>query len=135
MTALAHVAMEELNGAVESAVRNATSHTEGLKLALAAIVPLGNRQWFLANELVEFDESVTEAYKKDMDELRAEIEAARQEGTFSKEIPVGWITETYQTLVYTAWTQVRDGELTSAQAADLAWRTLTNGLKENSNEY
>ena len=129
MVALAQAALEELNAAVEEAVVDATSHTDGLRRALAAIIPLANRQWFLAHEPVESDPGIAAAYKADMDELYAEIEAARAEETFADDVPTKWIAETYENLIYGAWTLVRDGDATPKQAADLAWRTLTTGLK------
>jgi len=131
MVALAHAATEELNTAVEEAVVGAASHTEGLRLTLGAVIPLANRQWFLAHEPVDSDPGVAAAYKADMAELYHEIEAARHEGAFAPDVPTKWIAETYENLIYGAWTSVRDGDLTSAQAADLAWRTLTVGLGGN----
>lgn len=128
MTALAKTAMEELNTAVDAAVVDATSHSEGLRLALTAIIPLANRQWFLAHELVDRDPAIAAAYKRDTEELHAEIEAARAEGTFADDVPTKWIAETYENLIYGAWTMVRDGDATASQAATLAWRTLTDGL-------
>ena len=127
MVALTHTAIAELNAAVEAAVAEAISHTDGLKRALAVMIPLAERQWFLAHEPVLHDPSVAAAYKSDREELCAAIDAAKGEGTFDAAVPTGWIAETYENLVYGAWALVRDGELTAAQAADLAWRTLSRG--------
>ena len=132
MVALARTAQDELNEAVETAVAGATTHSEGLKLSLAAIIPLANRQWFLAHEPVDADPEVANAYKADLEELEAEIDAAKEEGTFSKDVPTKWIVQAYENLTYSAWALVRDGEATPNQAADLAWRTLTEGLKGTS---
>ncbi len=128
--ALAETAMQELDEAVTEAVADATTHSEGLRLALSAIIPLANRQWFVAHEALEDVPSIAEAYQEDMKELRADIEAAQAEGTFAPDVPIAWIAEAYENLIYTAWTLVRNGDATHAQAADLAWRTLTNGLKD-----
>ena len=126
---LAQEAMAELNAAVDAATADAPTHTEGLRLALAAIIPLADRQWFLAQEPVEPESEIARAYERDRAELATEIEAAKAEGAFAKTIPTAWIAETYENLIYAAWTMVRDGEATPAQAADLAWRTLTRGLQ------
>ncbi|MDA7949379.1 MAG: TetR/AcrR family transcriptional regulator [Hyphomicrobiaceae bacterium] len=129
MVALAREAMVELEAAVGAATADAPTYTEGLRLALAAIIPLADRQWFLAHEPVEQDPDIARAYQQDRAELAADIEAAKAEGGFAKDIPTPWIAETYENLIYAAWTLVRNGEATSAQAADLAWRTLTRGLE------
>lgn len=128
MVALTHTAIEELNAAVDAAVAEAENHTDGLKRALAATIPLADRQWFLAHEPVMHDASVAAACKSDRDALCAAIDAAKSEGTFDPAVPTPWIAETYETLIYGSWARVRDGDLTASQAADLAWRTLTHGL-------
>ncbi len=128
MVALARTAVDELNAAIEMAVAGATSHTEGLRRALAATIPLAERQWFLAHEPVLEDPAVAAAYQADRKELHNEIDAAKAEGTFDDAVPTRWIAESYENLIYAAWALVRDGELTATQAADLAWRTLTEGL-------
>ncbi|MEM9600140.1 MAG: TetR/AcrR family transcriptional regulator [Pseudomonadota bacterium] len=135
MAALAREAMAELDAAVDGATADAPTHTDGLRLALAAIVPLADRQWFLANEPVEQDPEIAAAYERDRAELATEIEAAKSEGTFSKSVPTAWIVETYENLIYTAWKLVREGEATPSQAADLAWRTLTTGLQGTDIEH
>ena len=128
MATLAKVALEELNAAVDAATENAESHTEGLRLALGAMVPLAERHWFLANEPVEADPEIAAAFQKDRDLMRQEIDAARAEGAFPSDAPTQWIAEAYDALLYAAWTLVREGEATPTQAADLAWRTLTTGV-------
>ncbi len=128
MVALAKTALEELNAAIEAAVKDTVSHTDGLKRTLGAVIPLADRQWFLSHEPVEQDPGIKAAYERDIRELHAEIDAAKEEGTFAKDVPTRWIAETYENLIYGAWIMVRDGEATPAQSADLAWRTLTKGL-------
>ena len=129
MKALAQTATRELDEAVEEAVTHALSHTQGLRLAMSAMIPLATRQWFLIHQHVEISDEVSTAHEKDMVELRESIEAAKQEGTFDPAIPTSWIIETYQSLIYSAWVMVRDGECTPKQASELAWRTLEQGLK------
>ncbi len=129
MRALAKIALKELDDSVEEATRDAESYTEGLRLALFAIVPLANRQWFLAHQGVENDPEIREAYQSSLEELHRDIEAAKSEGTFDAYVPTSWVVEAYENLIYAAWSLVRSGEATPKQAAELAWRTLSNGLK------
>ena len=129
MKALAQQAIAEVSAAIEEKTAKATSHAEGLRLALEAMVPLGARQGFLAHEPVERDPEIATLMQRDMDALRAEIEAARAEGLFAPDVPTEWIAQSYSALVYAAWTMVQEGEATPRQASDLAWRTLTKGLE------
>ncbi len=130
MRALAKIAMEELDEAVEIATADAPSHEEGFRLALFAVIPLANRQWFLASEDLYGDPEIAADYRKSRDALCEDVRQAQQEGAFDPNLPVAWIVEAYENLIYAAWSLVRDGEATAGQAADLAWRTLTDGLKD-----
>lgn len=130
MVALAHVAMEELSQAVEASTAIATSHGHGLRLALEAVIPLAERQGFLAQEPVDQDPTIAEALARQKAETCQTIDAAKVEGVFAKAVPTAWIAEAYDALIYAAWATVRSGEATPRQAADLAWHTLTNGLNE-----
>ncbi len=125
---MARTAMQELNDAVDAAVTDAPSYTEGLRLAMAAMIPLATRQWFLATDPIAHDPEFAEAMIEDRAYTTEAIEAARKEGTFDPAIPTPWIAETYDALTYAAWTMARDGEATPRQAADLAWTTFMNGL-------
>ena len=92
-------------------------------------MPLANRQWFLAHEGLEADPEIAAAYTASLEELRRDGDEAKKEGTFDPQVPTAWIVEAYENLTYAAWSLVRSGEATPKQAADLAWRTLSQGLK------
>jgi len=134
LVALTHVALQELDEAVAEATVNASSHGEGLRLALEAIIPLADRQGFLALEPVDQDPAVAKALERQRSETRAEIDAAKREGVFARDVPTLWIAEAYDALIYAGWAMVRSGEATPRQAAAFAWRTLTSGLKEVPND-
>ena len=129
MRALAKIAMAELDAAVEQATAEATTYEEGFRLSLLAIVPLANRQWFLANEGLEADPVIAAAYDAGLEELRHDVEKAKEEGAFDPNVPTAWIVEAYENLTYAAWSLVRSGEATPKQAAELAWQTLSQGMK------
>ncbi|MEM8978146.1 MAG: TetR/AcrR family transcriptional regulator [Pseudomonadota bacterium] len=129
MRALAKIALLELDEAVDAATAGAESYEEGFRLSLHALVPLANRQWFLAHERLEDDPEISAAYEASQNALRQDIERAKEEGAFDPNVPTAWIIEAYENLIYGAWSLVRSGEATPKQAAELAWRTLHNGLK------
>ena len=129
MVALTLVAAEELEAAVEEAVKDCTTYTEALRVALTAMLPLASRHMFLATDAAQSDPRVTQTYAKQTRALADDIEAARAEGTFAPDIPTAWIVEAYENLLYAGWAMVVAGEATPRQAADLAWRTFTQGLK------
>ena len=120
----------KINAAVEAATLDAQTHTDGLRLSISAIIPLANRQWFLSHELFEENSEIVTAYEAGIAELHKEIEAAKMEGSFDSDLPTKWIAETYENLIYAAWTMVRDEDATPSQAADMAWRTFMKGVSQ-----
>ena len=92
------------------------------------MVPLASRQWFLAQNWQDADPDVAAAYESSLRELGETLDAAKSEGFFASNVPTAWLVEAYENLLCAAWSLVRSGEATPKQAADLAWRTLTNGL-------
>lgn len=128
LVALAQVALDELGAAVDSAIEKAESHHDALRLALGAIIPLGDRHGFLALEPVHQDPGVAETNRKDRAALIALIDGARAEGAFDRTIPTPWIAEVFDALIVAGWSMLRASEATPTQAADLAWRTFRAGL-------
>jgi AcrR family transcriptional regulator len=125
---LALIALQEMDAAAEAACENANSYADALRLSLAALIPLGDRHGFLALEPIDDDPEIAAAYERQMNETRDMVEEAKREGAFDPDAPTDWITQAFDHLLYAAWESVKAGEATHAQAADLAWRTLTTGL-------
>ncbi|MFT4715223.1 MAG: TetR/AcrR family transcriptional repressor of mexCD-oprJ operon [Paracoccaceae bacterium] len=129
MVELAQIAKRELDAAVDAATNSARSNLDGLKLALAAIIPLADRQWFLTLDPVQQDPEIAELYQSSVDETLAAIKAARSEGAFATNLSDEWIAEVYDGLIYAAWTMVRRGQATHAEACAMAWATFEKGTK------
>lgn len=134
MAALATTATAELEAAVCAATDEAPTYSEGLRLSMQAIVPLADRQWFLAIEAAKQQDQKSEHHQRQRRELTEAIEAAKSEGLFDPGVPAVWIAEAFDNLIYAAWQAVRSGDATPKQAAALAWRTLTTGLGENTSD-
>lgn len=128
IVALTRIAMDELNAAVQAAVKDAPSWTAALERSLYAVIPLADRNWFLSQERADQNPEIAAALAAERAELTKAIDQARQEGAFAPDAPTSWIAAAFDSLVYAAWETVRREELTSSQAANLAWRTLTEGL-------
>ncbi|SPH19881.1 hypothetical protein ASD8599_00620 [Ascidiaceihabitans donghaensis] len=127
LNTLAKTALTELDAVVVQATENATSYMQGLEWALGAILPLANRQLFLATAIFEADAALQEAYAAEDASLLNDIDKAKAEGGFDPNLPTAWIAEAYTHLIYAAWKLVQDGAATPNQAAAFAWRTLLKG--------
>ena len=75
MRALSKIAIKEIDEAVELACADATSYSEVARLALQALIPLGDRHGFLAREGGTEDSELQAAYEKEQRET-AEMVAA-----------------------------------------------------------
>lgn len=129
MLALAQIAGQELDAAVEAASSDAPSYLAGLKQALEAMIPLADRQWFLALEPVQNHPEIAAINQRGMQQLHYAINAARREGVFDDTFSTEWIAEVYDGLIYAAWTLIRRGQATHTQASSMAWTTFLNGTK------
>lgn len=128
MQALSKIAIKEMDDAVVLACADATSYSEVARLALQALIPLGDRHGFLALEGETDDPELQAAYAKEQRETAEMVDAAKGEGLFDTSVPTAWIVQAFDHLMYAGWESVKAGETTQDQAAALAWRTLIHGL-------
>ena len=126
--ALASTALSHLDQAITAKTQDAKTHSEALRLRLQAMIPLADRQMFLANEPLDHLPEMLAAYAQQLEALTAAVDGAKAEGTFDPMVPTTWIVQAFETLTYAAWAVVRDGDATPDEAAALTWRTLTTGL-------
>lgn len=128
MRALYKIASKEMDEAVEIACADAKSHSEVARLALQALIPLGDRHGFLALEAFSDDPEIQAVYAHEQRETADMVDAAKREGLFDRAVPTSWIVQAFDHLMYAGWESVQAGETTKDQAASLAWRTLIHGL-------
>jgi hypothetical protein len=99
---------------------------------MTAVIALGDRQWFLAHEdLTAFDDLRQERERQER-EFHQLMTAAQKEGLFPEACPVAWAVTAYDHLVYAAWMMVKGEQATATQAANLAWTTFTQGIRQAS---
>ena len=125
---LALIALEEMDEAAEAACESANSYADALRLSLNALIPLGDRYGFLSLEPLDDDPEISAEYERQLNETRDMVEEVKREGVFDQTVPTEWITQVFDHLLYAAWESMKTGKTTHQQAADLAWRTLINGL-------
>lgn len=124
---LALEAIERTDAAVAPIFARGLSSEDSLLGMLEAIVPLGDRFHFLANEWVA-DEEVARQSRRQTQELETFVEHAQGEGLFDAGVSTAWIVASIDALIWAAWASVRDGTVAPRDAASLAYKTLTRGL-------
>ncbi|NKB37790.1 MAG: TetR family transcriptional regulator [Gammaproteobacteria bacterium] len=124
---LTQQALQEMNEAAEQACVGVNSYSEALKKTLTAVIPLGDRYYFLTREPIEEDTELKKAIGQQTREMENLVNAAKDEGLFDSDISTDWIVQAFDHLIYAAWECMRNETATPAQASELAWRTLTLG--------
>lgn len=128
--ALAERALAETEQAAERASAAATSYTQALRRIMRAMIELGDRHWFLAQETTARSDRLAEEHARQRDEFLYLIQSAAKEGAFDREMPPAWVEQVYDHLIHAAWEMVRGKEATVNQAAELAWTTFVGGLRQ-----
>ena len=119
--------MDEIDAATAEALEDAQTARERLARMLEAVVPLGDRYHFLMSEAVE-DEGVRRRYADELAWLAQLVDDLKEEGVIAAEVPRSWAVVNIDAQVWIAWSEVAAGNLAPAHAADLALRTLLQGL-------
>ena len=123
---LTQAALHDMDHAVDAACQSAQSYTQALKSCLDTLIPLGDRFAFLNRETGYDHPDVQAELDRQDRELRELITQVVEENGLSRTIPVDWHKRCFDAVLMAAWSAVEVGELTSRQACDLAWSTLTH---------
>ncbi|MEM9239073.1 MAG: TetR/AcrR family transcriptional regulator [Pseudomonadota bacterium] len=128
--ALALESLMQIDEATQTIPYETMPAERGLAETFKAIVPLGDRFHFLANEPAvvhdpEF-KAVSERQRKDLADL---IDAMKSEGSLDRTVSTAWAVATVEALIYVAWASVDDGSVARRDAAGLAFRTFVRGLQ------
>ena len=103
--------------------------TAALTRLVEGLVPIGERFHFLLYEVrFEDDPEVAAADARILRAVDGLIERGKQDGTFRPEVPVAWIGDALEALLYAAWEGVRDGKIARREAPGLVATTLLSGL-------
>lgn len=96
------------------------------------IIPLGDSFHFLATypDLMRFPK-VAEAYNRQLAETKEYVQYLKEEKIIGLDIPDAWGVLLIDLLVWGAWRGISDGSIARNDAAQLAYRSLTSGLRPN----
>ena len=119
--------IEEMNAAVRAVDLPDRPAVDRLRAMLHTVIPLGDRYAFLRFETSE-DEVLRAGYKTQLDWATALVEHLKKEGAIAHDVPTRWAVAQVDQLIWTGWTAVSTGGLSPGDAAELALRTLLNGL-------
>lgn len=123
------LAIRETDAAVSAIDHTNMNSADYLLAVFEAVVPLGDRYHFLTVTAPgAAGEDVRAAYASQMRDVEEMVLWMAGDGTLAPDVPVDWAVAVIDSLIYTAWTAVRDGAVAPRQAATLACRTFLSGL-------
>ena len=117
----------ETDQAVMSSINERMTAFEQLDAMLRAVIPLGDRYHFLATEFSTAEE-LHQKYQKELSWLADLVHQLRLERVVAQDVPIHWAVAQIDQIVWTAWREVGEGRVASADAPNLALRTFTRGL-------
>lgn len=119
----------QMDKALEPVLAKKLSGRELLLGILEAIIPLGDRYYFLLVERTFDDDPEIQAlYQKDEKDWIALFEHLKSENIIAPEIPLAWAISAMEALIYSAWVSVHEGYIARREAHKLVYRTLISGL-------
>lgn len=106
------------------------SAEESIRAIFHAIMPMADRYHFLLSlwSIAGDNEEVMATYMRQLSELNELVEHARSEGFIREELSNEWIVLTIDTMIYSGWWLISEGQCTPEQAAEQAVMTLFNGV-------
>lgn len=125
--------LAEMDAACELATQNSKTYLEALKACVLALVPVGDRFHFLWTQADVWEEpSLAEDIARQNAELGQLIDDAKSEGAIEPDIPTKWIIAAIESIVFTALSTARAGDIAVNDAGKLAVRTLFQGIEKQS---
>ena len=128
LRALSLEAIQIIDQASEEIYKSAKSAREFIELTLKAMIPLGDRYYFLMHLPELNDEDVKKQMDRQDTELLELIQAAQKEGSLRPELPPAWAAAVFNNLVYTTWHLLQTSEIEQEALEELALETLKRSL-------
>ena len=119
-------AMEQALDGLETRVAGAAEYLERM---FEALIPLGPRYQFLVMDGAAFlDDEVAAVVERQRCEMIELVEELKREGACAAELPSAWVVALIDSVLFTAWTTVHEGDVARNDAARLALDTLRHGI-------
>lgn len=121
-------ALNTLDDAVSHIYWKAKSAGDALEMTIQAMVPLGDRLYFLASIGEVTDKKVAAKLQRQDQDMIKLIKAAQKEGLLDADLSPEWVSGVFTGLICTAWDAMAKQQLDAPKAATLVSRSLLHGL-------
>ena len=124
-------ALQEVDEAAAGIRYEELSPTQALRAVLEAVIPLGDRYYFLRTMAASHDPEIVAACERQNRELADMVDALKAVGVFANDVPTRWAAATLDAMIWAAWAAVGKGDVARNDVVDLAYRTIVSGLGSN----
>jgi AcrR family transcriptional regulator len=121
---------EELQAVVAPIMESCLSAREKLVNIVCRLVPLGaslNVSAYFDHPFKEVEPRIKASYLRHLAQARILVQALKDEGAVSPEIPLVWLVASLDSLIFCAWEKVESGDIAPKQAPWLLLRTFLAG--------
>lgn len=124
---LARQAIAEIDEVAIEAFKQSSSSLDALRRVMAVIIPLANRQWFLAYEAFDDEPEISLGYQRQLSGTEFLIASAKKEGDIQSSLSDAWLARVFDNLIFAAWEMLKEEKATPAQAEQFAWQSFCEG--------
>lgn len=126
---VALLAIEDSDRATAHIGVGVQTYRRAFELLFEAMIPLGARYHFLSGEsAVMRDPLIAREVERQTREIREMVDGAKAAGELREGLPSAFVASFVDALIYAAWSSVARGDVSPADAADLAMATLWDGV-------
>lgn len=116
--------------AAASVPQNVSSYREAFARLIEALVPYGDRYHFLMNEPRAMrDPEVKAGVERQYTQMYAFIDEAKAAGELDPEQPTRWVASVFDSIIWSAWWSVSEGNIAPKDVAELAMRSFWGGVR------
>ncbi|MEL7448479.1 MAG: TetR family transcriptional regulator [Pseudomonadota bacterium] len=128
---VARRALRDVDEAAAGIPYDDLSPAQMLQAVLEAVIPLGDRYYFLSTMAPSHDPEIVAASERQSRELADMVEALKAGGVFASDVPTRWAATTLDAMIWAGWAAVGKGDVARNDVVDLAYRTIVLGLGRN----
>lgn len=111
------------------------SAIQKIEIMFREIIPMGEYFSFLMHfQFLHTNEVVAKKYRQHIDILNLTIKEAQEEGAIREDLPLEWISEYLDSLLYAGWSSLQKGKLSKEKIIEYAIVSFRSCLNPSQND-
>ncbi|MEM1111834.1 MAG: TetR/AcrR family transcriptional regulator [Pseudomonadota bacterium] len=132
MRAIGVHCMQCFDAATQHLEKDADSALQAFHLMFKAVLPLSAEMEFLMKlgDAAEQDPELDAIWQKQKRDIALMVDAAKAEGSLSRQVPTAWAVNLVEALFYASWVTGAEEQMDHDALADLAFATFSHGIAQ-----